>query len=173
MIFFYTFFIFIIHETRESIMQYLTNVLNLTREKHNLLKCHEIKAISQFYKHLWIFVCLLHAMSCCFCVCFLKATAHNTCPLNHQIWFAANFLLDSQFLRLHQMSISITFNTIHSCQLTHTHTWSLSFRKKTTIQPQWASSQLKALTSKWIYRITISTTTSHLSNWSIYLFVEK
>lgn len=31
-------------------------------------------------------------------------------------------LLDSQFLRLHQMSISITFNTIHSCQLTHTHT---------------------------------------------------
>lgn len=82
-------------------------------------------------------------------------------------------LLDSQFLRLHQMSISITFNTIHSCQLTHTHTWSLSFRKKTTIQPQWASSQLKALTSKWIYRITISTTTSHLSNWSIYLFVEK
>lgn len=91
MIFFYTFFIFIIHETRESIMQYLTNVLNLTREKHNLLKCHESKAISQFYKHLWIFVCLLHAMNCCFCVCFSKGTAHNTCPLNHQIWFAANF----------------------------------------------------------------------------------
>lgn len=120
--FFFLYFLFWLYMRRESIMLYPTAQQCVEPDQRErsiiLFKCHEIKAISQFFKHLWILLAFYMRWTIFMYVfvCFSKDSAHNHQNAYGNISMLEDFL---NFYDLYQMSISIsiTLSTTHLCRI--------------------------------------------------------
>lgn len=120
--FFFLYFLFSLYMRRESIMLYPTAQQCVEPDQRErsiiLFKCHEIKVISQFFKHLWILLAFYMRWTIFMYVFvfFSKDSAHNHQNAYGNISMLEDFL---NFYDLYQMSISIsiTLSTTHLCRI--------------------------------------------------------